>query len=179
MKTDLDITFQDLIKQGWIETKKKIWFVISVILVVYLIEYAIGYISKEVEGHGLLPLFVSLASLMVSTVLNTGLLSIFFALSLDKQVDITDLWSAGDKFWKFLGVTFFYIIIVVAGFILLIVPGFIWAMTYQFAFFLVIDKGMSPVLAMKKSKEITYGHRKKLFFLWLGFVIFNLLGTLA
>ena len=66
-----------------------------------------------------------------------------------------------------------------AGFILLIVPGIIWAIKYQFAQYLVIDKGYKPIEAIKKSGQITKDAKWSLLLLGLLSGLINVLGAIA
>ena len=65
------------------------------------------------------------------------------------------------------------------GFILLIIPAFIFAVMFSMATYLVIDKNLSPVEAMKESRRITNGHKWDLVVLSLLLLLVNILGLLA
>lgn len=56
------------------------------------------------------------------------------------------------------------------------VPVFLLALRYSFAFLLVVDKGLMPLPAMRRSKEITKGHKSQLLLFWAVAVAFNLVG---
>jgi len=68
---------------------------------------------------------------------------------------------------------------VLGGTILLIVPGVIWAVKFQFFSYFIIDKGLGPIEALKKSSAITKGVKWNLlgFDLLIGGIA--LLGVLA
>lgn len=67
----------------------------------------------------------------------------------------------------------------VIGFVLLIVPGIIVAIVFGFSLYLVIDKGLGPIEAMKESARLTKGNRWNLFLLGVLLVGINILGFLA
>lgn len=69
--------------------------------------------------------------------------------------------------------------ILCAGMILLIAPGVWFAVKYQFMPYLIIDKGMEPVEALKAAGEITKGYWLELFLFVLCIVGINFLGVLA
>jgi uncharacterized membrane protein len=54
-------------------------------------------------------------------------------------------------------------LIILGGLLLLVVPGVIWAIKYQFAMTLVVDKKMGFNEALKTSGRITKGHKGWLF----------------
>ena len=77
----------------------------------------------------------------------------------------------------FLG-SLLYGIITLLGFILLVIPGIIWGIKYQYTTYLIVDKGMSPLDAFKKSGNITQGHRVQLLLLGLSFMGITILGLI-
>jgi uncharacterized membrane protein len=60
---------------------------------------------------------------------------------------------------------------VAIGLVLLIVPGLIAMVLFMFSTFLVIDRGLGPIDALKASMEMTRGNRWPLF----GFILLCLL----
>ena len=65
------------------------------------------------------------------------------------------------------------------GIPLLFVLGVIFSLMFMFSGFLVIDRELGPIEAMKESYRITRGHKWKLFGLLLLLSLINLLGLLA
>jgi uncharacterized membrane protein len=70
-------------------------------------------------------------------------------------------------------------VVVIAGLILLIVPGVIFALMFLFANYLVVDRGMKPIEAMKESKRITSGKKWKLLGFVLLIALLNIAGAIA
>jgi uncharacterized membrane protein len=91
---------------------------------------------------------------------------------------IKDLWTP-HPFWRFVGAQIVYGLIVVGGIILLIVPGIIWSIKYMFTPFIVIDKSMMPMDAIRESGRITDGHKSQLFLFGLALAGINILGFLC
>jgi len=52
---------------------------------------------------------------------------------------------------------FLYTLIVTIGLFLLLVPGIIWAIMFYLAAYLIVDKNIGPVEALKTSVELTRG----------------------
>lgn len=60
---------------------------------------------------------------------------------------------------------------VFAGFIFMIAPGYVIAIAFGQAFFLLVDKGLNPMQALNKSNQITYGKKWSIFLAYLLFGI--------
>jgi uncharacterized membrane protein len=71
------------------------------------------------------------------------------------------------------------VLIVFAGLILLIVPGVIWGLKFGFAPFLVADRKLDPIEALKESSRLTQGVKGQLFVFALLMIGVNLLGAIA
>jgi len=84
-----------------------------------------------------------------------------------------------DGYLTFLLTAVLYGLIVAGGLILLVVPGVYWAVKYAFATFLVVDRQIDPLTAIRESGRITEGQRGRLF--WFGLMLFgvNMLGAIA
>ena len=99
---------------------------------------------------------------------------------LDKgETNLKTLFSYSHLLVKFILGAILYGLIVLGGLILLIVPGIIWAIKYQFFAYLIVDKNLSPMKAIKKSGEITAGKKGKLFLLGLLFALINIIGAIC
>ena len=68
---------------------------------------------------------------------------------------------------------------VIGGFILLIIPGIFFALRLQFTCYLIVDKNLGPVEAVKTSWKITKGNAWNLFFLGILLGLINILGLLC
>jgi uncharacterized membrane protein len=70
-------------------------------------------------------------------------------------------------------------LIVIGGLILLIIPGIYFAFRLKFAAYLVIDKNLGPVEAIKKSWKMTKGNVWNLFFFGILLGLINILGFIC
>ncbi len=69
--------------------------------------------------------------------------------------------------------------ITTVGFVLLIIPGIYWALRFQFFGWVIVDKAVGPLEAMRESWEITRGSAGNLFLFALLLFAVNVLGLLA
>jgi hypothetical protein len=172
---------------GWETFKKRPGILIGALLLTIIIPAIPGMLvpgPELVPGEG--PPLPSTASALASLIgIVLGILAhlgaITFALRAHdnvETVEIGDLWNPR-AFWRFLGAEILLGIIVFFGFLLLVVPGVIAALGLGFAPYLVVDRGLGSVEALKQSWQLTKGYKWSLLVLALALIGLNLLGTLA
>ena len=69
--------------------------------------------------------------------------------------EFADLFSYFPLFFKYLSGSILYELIIVGGMILLIIPDIIWRIKFQFFSCFIVDKGVGPIEALKRSSVIT------------------------
>lgn len=170
---------EDSIKFGWETFKKRPWFFIGVaaiLLVISSISSALSPSSENFSNNVPLSLIGFLASLAISTLIDMGVTSLSLkASSNTSAVKFEDLWHP-KPFWKYLAAAMLTGLVVVIGFIFLIVPGVLLALMLMFVKFLVIDRNLGPIEAIKESARVTKGYKWKLFVLLLLIVLINIVG---
>jgi uncharacterized membrane protein len=192
------------IRFGWETFKKRPWFFISAFLLIVIAQALVEGFSRALDhlsGGSVeeLAFFDSLVSLALSTLISMGVTA--FALAAHDNpdtVELSALWHPR-TFWKYLVLTILLTLIFVAGFLLvlslvamlglesglaigiplIIVFGVLVFLTLIFAGFLVIDRELGPIAAMKESARMTRGYRWSLLGLLLLLFLINLLGLLA
>ena len=108
-----------------------------------------------------------------------GLLRYSLTLHDRSRVDFRDLASDLAQFLYFLLAHILYSAIVTVGLILFIVPGIVWAVQFQFFGLCIVDQGLGPIDALRRSSEITRGSRWQLFGLNLLTIVIGLFGFLC
>jgi uncharacterized membrane protein len=88
-----------------------------------------------------------------------------------EKANLSDLSDALLHYWRYLLGYFLYILILIGGLFLLIIPGIIWAVKYQFFGYFIIDQGMKPVEALKRSGQLTKGRKGYIFVFDLIFIV--------
>jgi uncharacterized membrane protein len=141
----------------------------------------------------------ALISLACNTLISMGVTAFGLAAHDNPEtVELSALWHP-HPFWKYLGLTILFAVIIVAVFLLgfslvtalgrdaglvvgvplLVVLAVILSLMLLFSGFLVIDRGLGPIQALKESHRITQGYKWTLFVLCLLLVLVNLAGLLA
>jgi hypothetical protein len=183
------LSIGECISYGWETFKKRPWILIGGFLLAMIIATVPGMFGPQPEitpdGQIIPPppstygTLVAIVSIIVSILVSLGLTT--FSLRAHDNIEtvqIADLWNPG-PFLSFLIAYILTVLAIAVGFLLLIIPGFIVAMGLAFVPYLVVDRGLGPIEAMKESWRITKGHKWRLFLLFLALLGINLLGVLA
>ncbi|QQG38105.1 MAG: DUF975 family protein [Candidatus Kaiserbacteria bacterium] len=169
----------EAIKTAWEIFKKKPWVLAGGLLLTTVISWLLGAFGEQMRGDPTASLFFTLVSFVVNLFIGMGMTAFFIkAHDSIESVSINDLWHPAD-FWKYLGAAVLYGLMAAVGFVLLIIPGVIVVLTFQFAQYFVIDKGLGPIEALKESARITKGHKWELLGLFAFILGINILGFLA
>ncbi|MDB5238338.1 MAG: hypothetical protein JWM46_608 [Candidatus Kaiserbacteria bacterium] len=174
-----------MVRFGWDTFKKRPWFFIGVTLLITVINSLVSRAFPGVTWTQQTGMLMS-APYIFGTVINF-ILQVFvgmgtIALYLKAHDDVVsaqwkDLWHP-QAFGRYF-ILSLLLILVSFSFVLLIVPGIIFTLMFQFAPYLVIDKGMGPIEAMKESARMTKGHKWQMFTCDLAFVGVVIVGALC
>lgn len=166
-------TIKECLSFGWTTFKKRPGFFVGTFLVYALVQIALSIVQNEVPG-----IVSFLLSMIASTLLYIGLITVYLKAYVDPMAPtLQELWRPG-PFWRYLFGSLLIAGIVIGGLILLIIPGVFFAVAFAFTGYLIIDKDMQPVRALKESARLTKGHRWKLFQLGLVLILISLIGAL-
>lgn len=171
----------EAIKFGWNTFAKRPWFFIGIVVAMFV---AFGILSSVTDpskngAGGVMPSLVTVAAAVLGMLIEMMLINL--ALKSHDNIDnvqFSDAWG-NLPFWKYIGVKILAAIIVIIGLVLLIVPGIIAVLMFLFSNYLVVDKGLGPIEALKESMRITKGHKWQLLLLVLAVAGLNILGALV
>ncbi|MFH1440431.1 MAG: hypothetical protein ABIH18_00080 [Candidatus Omnitrophota bacterium] len=122
---------------------------------------------------------LSIVLWVVGIIMQIGGVKICLLLSRDQKPAVSELFSNGSLFWKFLLGSICYTLAILGGFILLIIPGIIlMVMLGMYAYF-IVDKNMGPIESLKASRALTKGVRWQLFCFGALLSLINLAGLLC
>jgi uncharacterized membrane protein len=183
----MEFTIGSCVRFGWDTFKKRPWFLLGATVLYFLGSVVVSMIDNVILT-ALKEAMPSAAATGINFITSTligaplSLWFITFALKAHDNpegVRIADAFGSMNVFWSFVGATFLVFIVVCGGFVLFIIPGFIFGLMYGFATYLVADRRLGVLDAMKESRRITKGHRWKLFGLGLVLLLLGILGTLC
>jgi uncharacterized membrane protein len=123
--------------------------------------------------------FFSILLSFLEVIINLGFLGIFLNLHDKKDTSIDDIFSKYKMFFRYLAASVLYALIVLGGLLLLIVPGIIWGIKFRYFRYLIVDKNLGPIAALKKSAEITQGAKLDLYIFGLIAFVLQILGLMT
>lgn len=108
-----------------------------------------------------------------------GLIRFLLNVVRGEPMNIGDLFTGGRFFWRLLGSTIIYGLIVVVGTMACIVPGIILALMFAPFGYLLVDEDLPGIDCIGKSREVTKDNLGALFLLAIAAFGINVLGILA
>lgn len=165
---------------GWKIAKINLGFFVGFLIVWAFLYIVPAFIAEIVlEDNILLGVITYIADYILTTIITIGLVKTSLRLCDNEKGKFSDLISQYRFFFRYLFSIILYSLAIIAGFVLFIIPGIIIAIRFWFFDYLIIDKGMGPISALKTSYAMTKGHVRSLFILASSMSLINLLGLLS
>jgi hypothetical protein len=177
---DMNNTFSsgEALRFGWNTFKSRVGFILLIVLIIFGINFAFGFISGMFDEESVLQLPVGIVSYAVQLLLQMGMINIALKFVDGQKPEVADLFNVYPLALKFFGGSLLYGVMVTIGFILLIIPGIYLALKYALFSYYIIDKGLGPIAALKASGEATQGNKWNLLGFYLLCVLINIVGVL-
>lgn len=166
---------------GWSQMKKYFLNLLFITLIM-LAAQSITSLGNAGENPSFFAqLFTAAYGLFVLSVIDFGSAYMFLKAVRDEPFEVSEIFDGfKTNFGNIVLSNLLMFLIIGLGFVLLIVPGIILACRLAFVPYLVMDKNMDAVEALKKSWEMTKGHGWTIFFMALlavliiiaGFIVF-------
>lgn len=155
------------IRYGWNTMKQHIGFFVVLLLVYIAISLASSFLFGGIAmftGDSAVLLFVENVILMAFDLfLSLGLIRITLSIIDNKKPELKELFSEGKNMVDAIILYVLYSLIVIGGMLLLVVPGIIWGIKYSQSFYLLVDKKMKPMDALKQSGVMMQGVKMEYF----------------
>lgn len=174
------INVKDMISFGWSQFERRPWFFIGALIIFMILSGIVGAIISAIFGDtGSSGAIGQLVGFMVNALFAMGLMHVYLKAHDDvHSVELKDLWHP-TPYLKFLAADFLQAVIIMIGFVLLVIPGVVAMVVLAFTLYLVLDKNMGPIEAMKESVRITGGERWNLLLLLVSLIFINIIGVLC
>ena len=152
--------------------------IVPIGLVVGVFAFSANLLLEFLDAE-FLPTFMMIAyagmglySLIAGSFLAGGIMDVALRTARGEMTTIGQFFKGGRFFGSFLVAGILLSILVSIGSMLCVVPGVILYFGLSQTYFIIVDRGMSPVDALKESWRMTMGHKMTIF-------VFNLLGFLV
>jgi uncharacterized membrane protein len=126
----------------------------------------LGYLMMALSG------LAGLVMMLFIFYMAGGFVTLALKASRGQPTGFGDLFSGGRFLGRFLVASIVGGIVINIGYVLCVIPGVILAFGLSLAAFLIVDQDLGGVDALKRSWEMTKGHKVTIF-------LFNLLGILV
>lgn len=155
-------------------------FLITIIVTVVWIPLGIidSLDGRETAAAAILQIFALAYWFLLFNPIDYGAAFVFLKAVRGESLEVKDMFFAFQHYWNVVLAELLATAIVVIGLFLLIVPGIIFACKLAFVKYLVLDKKLDPVEAVKESWRMTRGHSWKIFFIGLLAVPIAILGLI-
>lgn len=166
--------------EGFLVVKENLLklFVFSLITLIYWIPPF--YIGRFLLGiNRFLGSFIFLFIVLIDFIVLTGYIKIGFNISNENPITISDLVTNHQKLPDILISFLFYVIIVLFSMIFLVIPGIFVAVRLSFIPFFVLQYGLNPLEALKKSWIVTQSYFFSLLLIYIGLLIINIIGAIS
>ncbi len=172
---------KEAIRFGWFTTKSNLVFLSSVAVISLLVSFLPALFEELLKEKAPTISFIIyyIGTVVLGGVLEMGFTKISLKFYDKQEASFSDLFSCLHLLSKYIIGYILYIALIIIGLVLLIIPGIIWAMKYYFFVYFIVDKGLGPVQALKRSSAITKNAKWDLFLFNLLLVGIVLLGVLA
>lgn len=178
-ESEREVRIKRILSLSWDTFKKNAKFLLILMVAYFLVRIFEGTVQNLGRDNSGLRIIFAILFAALNIFIAIGIIQIFLKISRGGEAKVLELIGDYKYFWKFLGATLLYVLIVLVGYLLLIIPGIIWQYKYSYYAYLIVDKEMGIVDSLKESGKITYGYKWKLFQMQLLMIPIFLLGILC
>ena len=177
------IEMSKALKKGWEVVKANWKEIVLFTLVAMIVRSVPGAVANWVDRIGILAFLLRAIGWVVGLWVEMRLIQAALSWHKGSMVKVSFLWDDMEKdkqqFIQFMIASVVFGILVMIGMVLLVVPGVILALMMGMYAFLVVEKNMKGIDALKASKELTKGARWQLLGFGLLLLLLNMLGAVA
>lgn len=157
-------------ENGW----RQLWKYFLELFLIGIIAFVIGIPSgmggwsgDAVAGVGILSVLGFIYGILIVGPVDYGVAFANLKAARGDKLIVKDMFEAFRNYWNAVLANLLVGIIVLIGFIILIIPGIIFACKLAFTPYLVVDRKMEVIEAVKESWRMTNGYAWKVFFIGL------------
>lgn len=169
---------KEAVKFGFGIAKSNLLFFIGLLIIVFFVSAVASSLRGEAQKSALAYLVLSIVQYLVNIVIGMGLIRISLEFIGKAKPKIRDI-VYYKPIVRYVLASIVTGIVVILGLVLLIIPGVILAIRLQYTTYLIVDKNLGPIEAIKKSWSVTRGNTWNLFFFGILLGLINILGMVC
>lgn len=168
-----------LLKDGF-KTWKEHWVLITGILLFSTVLPMVPHgLQMAVSEDALLTRFILFLIWCLFTILaEMGFTTILLKASKNESYVFSDFFSRFDLFPSYFCAYVLNVLAIFVGILLVVIPGIIFALKFSMYRFFVLEDSLDGIEALKKSNQITYGHKWHILGFFIVACLINLFGVL-
>ena len=164
--------------------KGNLWYIWKPVVYLMLVAFAFGFVFGMIDVLAKTDVFVSIGSSLISvfaSIFEVGYAYYCLGFVRGQRMEVKDVWEFIKKVWVVaLLASILMGLNVALGLILLIIPGIIAALGLSLYAFVIADNPeLTTTDALRKTWEITKGHKVEIFVFILSFIGWEILGCLT
>lgn len=171
-------SIREAISFGWEEMKKNFIFFMAFLILLLSVQMVTRWLFVRPD-FDLITQIGMIIGLIVSTLVGFAVRKVALDAANNQTLSLNNLRQVLPRYLNYFLLQVITSILVFAGFLILIIPGIIWSLQFSMAPYLVIEKDMNPIEALKESSRMTKGRKWRLFVLGLTLALINLAGLLV
>jgi hypothetical protein len=169
---------KEAVKFGFGIAKSNLLFFIGLLIIVFFVSAVASSLRGGAQKSALAYLVLSIIQYLVNIVIGMGLIRISLEFVDKIKPKIRDI-VYYKPIVRYVLASIITGIVVILGLVLLIIPGVILAIRLQYTTYLIVDKNLGPIEAIKKSWSVTHGNTWNLFFFGILLGLINILGVVC
>jgi len=169
-------------KNGWRQLWKNFLelFLILIISLVITLPSSVGRVQDDISaGVVILGIFSLAYGILIVGPIGYGVAFAYLKAARNDKLKIKDMFEAFRNYWNAVLATLLVDVIVFVGLVLFIIPGIIFACKLVFTPYLVVDRKMEVIEAVKESWRMTNGHAWKVFLIGLLAILISIAGLIC
>ena len=172
-------SIKEALSFGYNKFKQNTSVLVGILVVLFLISITLNGLQKLTDDSApIASVLFQIIAFVVQLVSAMGIIRISLSIYSGSKIRFMDILSETHRFLDYMVAYFLFFFMTFLGLVLLIFPGIIWASTYLFYGYILIDEKEKPIASLKRSKELTKNNRLQIFYFLLVLLGINLLGAL-
>ena len=174
------ITVGSSYRNGWRQLWKNFLELFLILIVSFVISIPSG-VGRFDNGGGaaMLSVLAVVYGILIVGPVGYGVAFAYLKAARGDKIEIRDMFEAFRNYWNAVLASLLVDVIIGVGFVLLVIPGIIFACKLVFTPYLVVDRRMEVIEAVKESWRMTNGHAWKVFLMGLLAIPISIAGLLC